>query len=79
MPRASSAAPNAQDAAPLLFDGRSASLPGAAFALATQIDNLDAHDGLNMTKGHIGCAVVPALCALAEAQPDLTGREALAP
>jgi 2-methylcitrate dehydratase PrpD len=72
------AAPNAKDAAPLLFDGRSASLPGAAFALATQIDNLDAHDGLNMTKGHIGCAVVPALCALAEGKPDLTGREALA-
>lgn len=65
------------DAAPMLFDGRLASLPGAAFAGATQIDNLDAHDGLNETKGHIGCAVVPALCALAEAKLDLTGREAL--
>jgi 2-methylcitrate dehydratase PrpD len=68
----------ASDAAPLLFDGRMASLPGAAFALASQIDNLDAHDGLNETKGHIGCAVVPALCALAHHRPDLTGREALA-
>jgi 2-methylcitrate dehydratase PrpD len=66
-----------KDAAPILFDGRVASLPGAAFALATQIDNLDAHDGLNMTKGHIGCAVVPALCALAHDKPDLTGRAAL--
>jgi 2-methylcitrate dehydratase PrpD len=55
-----------------------ASLPGAAFALASQIDNLDAHDGLNETKGHIGCAVVPALCALPKHRPDLTGREALA-
>ena len=65
------------DAATLLFDGRTASLPGAAFALASQIDNLDAHDGYNPTKGHIGCAVVPALCAFAEQVPDLTAREGL--
>ena len=66
------------DSATMLFDGRKASLSGAAFAAATQIDNLDAHDGYNPTKGHIGCAVVPALCALAEHQPHLTGRDALA-
>ena len=64
-------------AAPLLFDGRSASLPGAAYAAATQIDNLDAHDGYNPTRGHIGCAVVPALFAFAAQQPGLTGRQAL--
>ncbi|MEO1458695.1 MAG: MmgE/PrpD family protein [Pseudomonadota bacterium] len=62
----------------LLFDGRPASLAGAAFAAATQIDNLDAHDGLNPTKGHVGCAVVPALFAFAERCPDLSGRDALA-
>ncbi|WP_299730398.1 MmgE/PrpD family protein [uncultured Tateyamaria sp.] len=66
------------DAATMLFDGRRASVPGAAFALATQIDNLDAHDGYNPTKGHIGCAVVPALCAFGEAMPDLSARDALA-
>lgn len=71
------AAPEPRDQATLLFDGRKASLSGAAFATATQIDNLDAHDGYNPTKGHIGCAVVPALCAFAEHQPDLTGRAAL--
>jgi 2-methylcitrate dehydratase PrpD len=71
------AAAETRDAAPILFDGRRASLPGAAFAMASQIDNLDAHDGLNETKGHIGCAVVPVLCVLSEARPDLTGREAL--
>lgn len=71
------AAGTAVDAATLLFDGRRASVPGAAFALATQIDNLDAHDGYNPTKGHIGCAVVPALCAFAEAMPALTARDAL--
>ena len=45
------------NAAHMLFDGRRVSLPGAAWALATQIDNLDGHDGFNPTKGHIGCAV----------------------
>ncbi|GAW36299.1 mmgE/PrpD family protein [Roseovarius sp. A-2] len=63
--------------ATLLFDGRRCAMPGAGWALATQIDNLDAHDGLNATKGHIGCALVPALFAFAEARPDLTGRQAL--
>lgn len=66
-----------EHAAHMMFDGRRASIPGAAFAAATQIDNLDAHDGLNLTRGHIGCAVVPALLAFAEAHPKLTGREAL--
>jgi 2-methylcitrate dehydratase PrpD len=67
----------ASGATTLLFDGRKASLPGAAFASATQTDNLDAHDGFNPVKGHIGCAVVPALCALGEHMPDLTTHDAL--
>ncbi|MEL7255037.1 MAG: MmgE/PrpD family protein [Pseudomonadota bacterium] len=62
--------------APMLFDGRKVSQPGAAWALATQIDNLDGHDGLMETKGHIGCAVVPALLALSE-RHDLSGPQAL--
>ncbi len=66
------------NSAGLMFDGRRVSIPGAAFAAATQIDNLDGHDGYNPTKGHIGCAVVPALFAFGEARPDLSGREALA-
>ncbi|WP_420014088.1 MmgE/PrpD family protein [Tateyamaria sp.] len=69
---------DASDRAHMLFDGRAASIPGAAFAAATQIDNLDAHDGYNPTKGHIGCAVVPALCAFGEHLPELSGRDALA-
>ena len=69
---------DARHGAPILFDGRRASLAGAAFAAATQIDNLDGHDGYNPTKGHIGCAVVPALFAFACQRPDLSGREALA-
>ncbi|WP_297769456.1 MmgE/PrpD family protein [uncultured Roseovarius sp.] len=66
-----------ENSATLMFDGRRCSTPGAAWAMATQIDNLDAHDGLNATKGHIGCAAVPALCAFAEQHPELTGRQAL--
>ncbi len=64
--------------APLLFDGRPVSLPGAVYAAATQIDNLDAHDGYNPVKGHIGVAAVPALIALAACLPRLSGRDALA-
>ncbi|MEL6766242.1 MAG: MmgE/PrpD family protein [Pseudomonadota bacterium] len=67
-----------EDAATMLFDGRPASLAGAIFAAATQTDNLDGHDGYNPTKGHIGVVAVPALAALAEQLPALSGREALA-
>lgn len=66
------------DAARMLFDGRSVSLAGAVYAAATQTDNLDGHDGFNPAKGHVGVAVVPALAALAGAQPNLGGPEALA-
>lgn len=61
----------------MLFDGRRVSMPGAAWALATQIDNLDGHDGYNPTKGHIGCAVVPSLFALSDSYPELGARVAL--
>ncbi len=62
----------------MMFDGRSVSMAGAAYAAATQTDNLDGHDGYNPTKGHIGVVVLPALAALAEHCPNLTGPEALA-
>lgn len=62
----------------MMFDGRPVSLAGAAFAAATQTDNLDAHDGYNPTKGHIGVVVIPTLAALAQHLPDLSGPEALA-
>lgn len=66
------------DAAWMMFDGRTASIAGASFATASQIDNLDGHDGYNPTKGHIGVAVVPALVSFAQHLPDLSGRDALA-
>ena len=61
----------------LPFDGREVSLPGCGFAAATQIDNLDAHDGWQASKGHAGAALLPALIAFAEAAPAVPGREAL--
>jgi 2-methylcitrate dehydratase PrpD len=62
----------------ILFDGRTASRIGAAYAGATQIDSLDAHDGFSMAKGHAGCGLLPGVLAFADSYPDLTGREFLA-
>ncbi len=61
----------------LLFDGRKTSLPGFSFAMATQVDNLDAHDGWQPSRGHAGAALLPALCAFAEADKQITGHAAL--
>ncbi|SPH23333.1 hypothetical protein DEA8626_02397 [Defluviimonas aquaemixtae] len=65
-------------AARMLFDGRRVSLPGAVYAAATQVDNLDGHDGYNPTKGHIGVVAAPTLVALAGLRPALSGPDALA-
>jgi 2-methylcitrate dehydratase PrpD len=51
------------DGAQLWLDGRHVSPPGAALANGMTIDALDIHDGYNLTKGHIGAAVVPAIFA----------------
>lgn len=67
-----------EDAARMLFDGRTVSMAGAVYAAATQTDNLDGHDGFNPAKGHVGVAVIPALAALAERLPGLSGPDALA-
>ena len=68
----------------ILFDGRRAGIAGAAFAGATTIDALDAHDGHVLTKGHAGVALLPALLALidgartGERAANVDGREFLA-
>lgn len=67
-----------ETSARMLFDGRRVSMAGAAFAAASQTDNLDGHDGYNPTKGHMGVALVPALAAVAETVGDFAGPEALA-
>jgi len=55
-------------AARLLFDGRMVSPVGAALASGMTIDALDAHDGHNLAKGHVGCGSLAALLALADAE-----------
>jgi len=62
----------------MLFDGRRVSVAGAAFAGAAQLDNLDAHDGCNPTKGHIGVVVIPALFAFAQSVPAVSASAAIA-
>ena len=62
----------------LLFDGRRASRAGAAFAGASTIDALDAHDGHVLTKGHAGVAVLPALLAAIDGGAECGGAEFLA-
>jgi len=54
--------------ATLWQDGRVVSAAGAAMANAITIDALDAHDGHKLTKGHVGCGVIPGLIALMQAE-----------
>jgi 2-methylcitrate dehydratase PrpD len=65
------------DKARILFDGRTASVAGAAYAGATQIDSLDAHDGYSSAKGHAGCGLFPAVLAFAEKDAQFSGRDLL--
>ena len=69
---AGSGAPSAR----LMFDGRTASPVGAAMAGGMTIDSFDAHDGHVLTKGHAGCAILPALLGVAETR-DMSGAEFL--
>lgn len=71
------AAGTPEDTVSLAFDGRPTSRPGCAYALATMIDNLDAHDGWQPSKGHAGAALLPAIIAFAQNRPAISGPEAL--
>jgi 2-methylcitrate dehydratase PrpD len=57
----------------ILFDGRRVCLPAAAWAGATAIESLDAHDGHSLTKGHAGVALLPAILAVSERLPGGIG------
>ncbi len=56
----------------LPFDAATASASGVALAYGMTIDSIDAHDGFNPAKGHIGCPLWPAVYALGT---DATGLE----
>ena len=59
---------NLINASKIWFDGRSASPSGAALANAMTIDSLDAHDGQKLTKGHVGCGLIPSLISIMQAE-----------
>ena len=61
----------------LLFDDRTASPAGAAYAGAATIDSFDAHDGHALTKGHAGVALLPALLAVADSGARVEGHNFL--
>ncbi|WP_299301748.1 MmgE/PrpD family protein [uncultured Litoreibacter sp.] len=50
---------------PMLCSDLTASPLGVALAGGMTIDALDGHDGSNPTKGHVGCALLPGMMALA--------------
>ena len=58
-------------------DGRKVSAAGAALANAMTIDSIDAHDGHKLTKGHVGCGVIPGLIAIMEAEEITDAKELL--
>ena len=57
----------------MLLDGRRVSPAGATLAGGMTIDAYDAHDGHRLTKGHAGCAALPAALAMAEATERMDG------
>ena len=61
----------------MLFDGRRVSPAGAALAGGMTIDALDGHDGHKLTKGHVGCGILPALLALSDTGKPIMGEEFL--
>lgn len=63
--------------ATLWQDGRTVSAAGAALANGMTIDALDAHDGHKLTKGHVGCGVVPGLIAMMQAEGKTDAQELL--
>jgi 2-methylcitrate dehydratase PrpD len=63
------------DQSSIWWGGRPASPVGAALANGMTIDAVDAHDGQKLTKGHIGCGVIPGLIAIAEAEGKLNSEE----
>jgi len=58
----------------LPFDRATASATGVALAYGMTIDSIDAHDGFNPAKGHIGCLLWPAVFANGA---NATGKELL--
>ena len=63
--------PNISKPSSIWFDGRLVNSIGATLANAMTIDALDAHDGQKLTKGHVGCGVIPSLIAFMQSEGNL--------
>lgn len=63
--------------AALAFDGRRLPPVGAAFANATTLDSMDAHDGHRLAKGHAGAGVLAATLGMAQ-EEGASGEDLLA-
>ncbi len=63
------------DQSRIWWTGNSASPVGAALANGMTIDAVDAHDGQKLTKGHIGCGLIPGLMAITEAEGKLNSED----
>lgn len=61
----------------ILFDGRYCSPAGSALAGGMTIDAMDAHDGFNDAKGHIGCGIFPAAIAFSQATGSINSHSFL--
>ncbi|MDF1726400.1 MAG: MmgE/PrpD family protein [Sulfitobacter sp.] len=67
--------PTATGTARTLMAGGALSPAGAAMAGAFTVDAVDAHDTTSPCKGHAGSAVFPALMAMAEVLPPMSGAQ----
>ena len=64
-------------AAALIGDSRRVSPTGAALANGMIIDAIDAHDGHNGCKGHVGCHTIPAMLAITDSIGGVSGEDLL--
>lgn len=70
---------NLRGEVPVLFSDANLSPEGAALVGGMTIDAIDAHDGHRLTKGHVGCGLLPALLAVVEdSTVEITGEDFLA-
>ena len=59
------------------FDGTKVNAIGASLCNAMTIDALDAHDGQKLTKGHVGCGLIPSLIASMETEGNNSAKDFL--
>ena len=60
--------PNQGISSSIWFDGSNVNVLGATLANSMTKDSLDAHDGQKLTKGHVGCGLIPSIIACMEVE-----------